>query len=61
VKFVLVNGRTPDPKSCCAWCSDPVGETYVRALNTRLSYCDHQCYLLHCNSLSQCSTRAWAS
>lgn len=58
VKFVLVNGRTPDPKSYCAWCSDPVGETYVRELSTCLSYCDHQCYLWHCSSLSQCSTRA---
>jgi hypothetical protein len=47
MKFVLVNGRTPNPKSHCALCRDPIGETYVRELSTRLSYCDHQCYLGH--------------
>ena len=48
MKFVLVNGRTPRPKSFCALCSEPIGESYLRALTTRLSYCDHKCYAGHC-------------
>jgi hypothetical protein len=45
MKFVLVNGRTPRPQSFCALCCEPIGETYLREIATRLSYCDHQCYL----------------
>ena len=45
MKFVLVNGRTPRPQSFCALCCEPIGESYVRELSTRLSYCDHKCYL----------------
>ena len=48
MKFVLVNGRTPNPPSFCALCCEPIGESYLRELTTRLSYCDHQCYLGHC-------------
>jgi hypothetical protein len=48
MKFVLVNGRTPRPQSSCAWCCEPIGESYVRELATRLSYCDHKCYFDHC-------------
>ena len=49
MKFVLVNGRMPRPQSLCAWCCEPIGESYVRDLATRLSYCDHKCYLGDCN------------
>ena len=45
MKFVLVNGRTPQPQSFCALCCESIGESYLRELTTRLSYCDHQCYL----------------
>ena len=45
MKFVLVNGRTPNPQTFCALCCDPIGESYVRELATGLSYCDHNCYL----------------
>jgi hypothetical protein len=48
MKFVLVNGRTPRSQSVCAPCCEPIGETYLREIATRLSYCDHQCYLGHC-------------
>jgi len=48
MKFVLVNGRTPNPPSFCALCCVSIGERYLRELTTRLSYCDHQCYLGHC-------------
>jgi hypothetical protein len=48
MKFVLVNGRTPRPESFCALCCEPIGESYLRELTTRLFYCDHKCYLGHC-------------
>lgn len=48
MKFLLVNGRTPSPRSFCALCCEPIGESYLRELARRLSYCDHQCYAGHC-------------
>jgi len=48
MKFVLVNGRTPRPQSFCALCCEPIGESYLREFITRLSYCDHKCYVDHC-------------
>jgi hypothetical protein len=47
MKFVSVNGRTPNPQSFCALCSESIRESYLRERTTRLSYCDHQCYLGH--------------
>ena len=47
MKFVLVNGRTPRSDSLCALCCEPMGDCYLRDLTTRLSYCDHTCYLVH--------------
>ncbi len=47
MKFILVNGRTPRPQSFCASCCEPIGESYLRELTTRLSYCDHKCYAGH--------------
>ena len=44
MKFVLVNGRTPRPESFCALCCEAIGESYLRDLATRLSYCSCQCY-----------------
>ena len=49
VKFILVNGRTPRPQSFCALCCEPIGESYLREIATRLSYCDHNCYIDHRN------------
>jgi hypothetical protein len=48
MKFVVVNGRTPRPQSFCALCCKPIGESYLRELTTRLSYCDHKCYAGRC-------------
>jgi hypothetical protein len=48
MKFVLVNGRTPRPQCFCALCYEWIGESYLRELATRLSYCDYQCYAGHC-------------
>jgi hypothetical protein len=44
MKFVVVNGRSPDPQSFCAQCCKPIGQGYLRDIATRLSYCDHKCY-----------------
>jgi hypothetical protein len=30
MKFVLVNGRTPRPRSLCVEYSQPIGECYLR-------------------------------
>ena len=48
MKFVLVNGRTPRLQSFCAVCRKPIGESYLRELTTRLSYCDDNCYADNC-------------
>jgi len=48
MKFVLVNGRTPRPQSFCAWCCEPIGESYLRELATHFSHCNHDCYRCHC-------------
>jgi hypothetical protein len=47
MKFVLVNGRTPSARSFCALCCEPIGESYLRELGTRISYCDQRCYFSH--------------
>jgi hypothetical protein len=49
MKFVVVNGRTPSPQSFCALCCESIGESYLRDITTRHAYCDHQCYVGHCN------------
>src|SRR5947209_2755132 len=36
MKFVLVNGRRPRPESSCVMCCEPIGESYLRELTTRL-------------------------
>jgi len=48
MKFILVNGRTPRPQSLCALCCEEIAESYLRELTSRLSYCDHRCYIGHC-------------
>ena len=45
MRFVLVNGRTPREKSFCPMCCEPIGESYLREIATRLSYCNRECYL----------------
>jgi hypothetical protein len=63
MKFVVVNGRTPSPQSFCALCCEPIGESYLRELTTRLSYCDHGCYVGHAGLSSKRSKTldAWPS
>ena len=47
MKFILINGRTPRVQSFCALCCEPIGNTYLREIANRLSYCDHTCYVGH--------------
>ena len=47
MKFILVNGRRPRPQCFCSLCCEPIGETYLREFTTKLSYCDHTCYVGH--------------
>jgi hypothetical protein len=50
MRFILVNGRTPRPRSLCVMCVQPVGTNYLREVGTQLVYCDHDCYAAHCES-----------
>jgi hypothetical protein len=50
MRFILVNGRTPRPRSLCVMCDQPVAAGYLREVGTHLVYCDHDCYAAHCNS-----------
>jgi hypothetical protein len=43
-RFVLVNGRVPRADEHCALCERIVEKTYVRDSQTRLIYCDTQCF-----------------
>ena len=44
MKFILVNGRTPSSQSACAVCSRPIRAAYLRHIETRLLFCDCDCY-----------------
>jgi hypothetical protein len=44
MKFVLVNDRHPREDAWCPICAEKIGDTYVREVQTRLLYCDSQCY-----------------
>jgi hypothetical protein len=48
MRFVLVNGRTPSPQSRCVLCCTAIGASYLREIETQLSYCNHDCYADHC-------------
>jgi hypothetical protein len=46
-RFVLVNDRTPRADAYCALCCEPIEQGYVRETQTRLLYCDVQCFAGH--------------
>ena len=50
MNFILVNGRTPCKQCSCALCGERIGASYLREIGTQLCYCDHDCYVGHCNS-----------
>jgi hypothetical protein len=43
-RFVLVNDRVPRTDGHCALCGGIVEQGYVRDSQTRLIYCDPQCF-----------------
>jgi hypothetical protein len=43
-RFVLVNNRVPRADEHCALCGEIVEKGYVRDSQTRLIYCDPQCF-----------------
>jgi hypothetical protein len=50
MRFVLVNGRSPQRRSFCAMCDQPITASYLREIGTNLTYCNHNCYVDHCKS-----------
>ena len=49
MRFILVNGRTPHPRSLCVMCDRSVGAHHLREFATHLIYCDQNCYEAHCS------------
>jgi hypothetical protein len=47
MRFVLVNQRSPRTDASCATCCTRIGRGYVRDPQTRLLYCDAQCFADH--------------
>ena len=50
MRFVLVNGRSSRRRSFCAMCDRPIAASYLREIGTDLTYCNHDCYAIHCKS-----------
>ena len=46
-RFVLVNDRVPRANADCALCCRKIEKGYVRESQTRLLYCDMQCFAGH--------------
>ena len=44
IRFVLVNNRAPRTDQHCALCDGLIEKGYVRDSQTRLIYCDMQCF-----------------
>ena len=44
IRFVLVNNRVPRMGQHCALCGGLIEKGYVRDSQTRLIYCDTQCF-----------------
>lgn len=53
MRFVLVNSRTPSPQSFCAFCCRTIAASYLREIETGLTYCDDECYAEHCEDALQ--------
>jgi len=44
MRCILVNGARLKADACCWYCREPIGDSYVREIDTRRVYCDHDCY-----------------
>jgi ribosomal protein L24E len=47
IRFVLVNDRAPRADAECGLCCSKIEKGYVREAQTRLFYCDTQCFAGH--------------
>ena len=47
MRFVLVNQRSPRADASCAVCRTRIDRGYLRDAQTRLLYCDAQCFAGH--------------
>jgi hypothetical protein len=47
MRFVLVNERSPRAEVSCTVCCTRIDRGYVRDAQTRLLYCDAQCFADH--------------
>ena len=47
IRFVLVNGRASRADAECALCGIKIENGYVREPQTRVLYCDTQCFVGH--------------
>ena len=41
MRFILVNGRTPCPKTFCMLCCEPIRASYLKEFSTGLPFSDH--------------------
>jgi ribosomal protein L24E len=46
-RFVFVNDRVPRTEAHCALCGRKIEKGYVRQSQTRVLYCDTQCFAGH--------------
>ena len=44
IRFVVVNNRVPCTERYCALCGGLIEKGYIRDSQTRLIYCDSQCF-----------------
>ncbi len=47
MRFVLVNERSPRAEAACTVCCTRIDRGYVRDPQTRLLYCDTECFADH--------------
>jgi hypothetical protein len=59
-RFVLINDRVPRTDGCCVLCGSKFGKGYVRDSQTRLIYCDVQCFAGH-EAIARANLRRKAS
>jgi hypothetical protein len=48
LRFITVADRTPRAATFCALCCEPIDESYLREIQTRLIYCCAKHYFDHC-------------
>ena len=44
MRCIIVNDAYLKAEAFCAHCGNRIGESYVREIGSRLTYCDYRCY-----------------